>query len=458
MHNSNSGSNRLLMGAFLLGPTLIFSYLKREEIADRFAQRFPAENVQVNIEPILKARDYIPEEFYLKLFRSDDFILVGEQNCKPPTCRTFTNLDGEYHDTDLYTFALHSVSSGHRPINKQKKVRDDHYNTVTWLDVVRTLTHLSPEDSQDQNHIRSLIATNSNMMLKGNHIDPTSLYFKENEGSIVDILYNELDKNVRYTVTEYISGSYRTNDYKWVPSGRITKTYPITDKTGHFILPPSNQPSQMLIVPDYFLRDDIILVDAAVYTGRGKYSKYKISVEELEAELNVLRINRERITSWEKMVNGEVIITPTLELVVSDITRNQKTLEGRKAAIIKTLSKEPYADTEYNTSPLVTLIAGGQCGATAGQVAAMFHLAGIKDFSFVHFKEKNHVGIYGPLNSGLPHVPRLEEYDQYWYLETTNGSEGNLVDYIEDYGPPNFSANIPPVFDLRSQLRHMLHK
>ncbi|MSR86039.1 hypothetical protein EXS74_01430 [Candidatus Woesearchaeota archaeon] len=449
-----------IIGSLVVLPSLLYGLVNKDRIEDKIARYFPEENISIGIEPILNARNFVPEEFYIKLFHSDGFIPVSQgERYNPFTCteseRRFTQLDGSYHDTDIYTFALQGMSSGHLPKNRRKKVGDNHDDSVTWLDAVKNLTSLSPEKAEDQQVIRLWIEENYKRIFHdGRALEPDHLSFKMEGGMVVDILYDGFHKDEQYEVSEFFSGHYRSNDNAWIPETEKKTKHKVTDRKGHLTLPAPSQLEQMLLVPDYILRDDIDVVNAAVYTGRG-YSKYGIRIEEIIAELNLLAANRRKLNTWGTHDYSQVILTPTLDLVVSEITEGKRTEKEKKEAIIKTLSKEPYSDTEQNTSPLVTLVAGGQCGATSGQVAAMFHLAGIKEFSFVHFPQANHIGVYGPLHSGLPLSPKFGEYDQYWYIETTSGRTGVIGEFMPQYGTTLFDAVVPQAYDLRPQLQHL---
>lgn len=433
----------------------------KDYLKDQFTRAFPEENKAVNIEPILNAKEYVPEEFYIKLFGSDGFIPVYSYNCKPKDCHPqfekFTSIDGNYHDTDIYFFALQGISSGHRPRNRKNKVADNHDDSVTWLTAVRKLTNLSPENPRDQDLIRIWISENyKNILADGRSLDPTHITFIKKNNKVVDILYDGVHADEKFDVKIYTSGFYRKKDGAWIPESEKFEQYNITDKKGHLILPATNNQQQMLIVPDYILRDDIESITAGVYTGRGRFSKYGIRIEEIIAEINQLEKN-ERLILGVPEPYAQMIITPTLDLVVSDITQGKKTQKEKREAIIDTLTKEPYSDTDYNAPPLVTLIAGGQCGATAGQTAAMFYLAGITNFSFVFFNnvDSSHVGIYGPIVKDLSLNPQVGEYDKYWYLETTNGQETILGTFMPRYKVTKFEAKIPQPFDLRPQLQHL---
>lgn len=442
-----------VVGAIIAGAAI--ALWKKENIEDYLHSLSPKQNISLGIEALLQAREYIPEEFYLKLFQSDSFIPVSSQECTPQLCSSnpFVYFNGVYYNTDLYTFALHGVSSGHRPRNKTDKVGDDHDHSVTWLDVLRTLTNLSPENAQDLDAIRFLISTNyTRFFHDGRTLDPLHIQIQKEQGKAVDILYGGIHKEEAYEVEEYTSGSYRTNDNAWLATNKEKRMHKVTDKKGHLLLPASSEQDQRLVIPDYFLRKDKEIIDAAVYVGKGHYSKYFIRIEELVAEIQQTQKNRSGLVPD---TYGQMILTPTLELVVLDITQGKKTKEEKRQAIIATLSKEPYSDTIRNASPLITLVAGGQCGATTAQVGAMFYLAGIRDFSFVEFPDLNHIGIYGPLENGLSLSPQWGEYDKYWYIETTSGRQGVIGEFMPEYGRTIFNGGRPQAFDLRPQLQHL---
>ena len=427
-------------------------------LEESYARYFPQKNHSLGIEPILQERRFVPEEFYTKMFGSDGFLPVRYiDSCKPLTCEkdfeSFLHLDGAWHEADLYLFALQGVSSGHRPHNRKEVVKADNDRHVTWLDAIHTLTKLHPENTDDQEIIQAWITANySRIFQDGRTLDPEHISFKEEQGKIVDILYDGRNDDASYTVWEYSSGAYRSDDRAWMPSRKKSVKHKVVDSTQHLVLPATAEEKEMLLIPDYLLRDNIETINAGVRISPNRSSKYRVRVEEIGAELEAIAENDKRGMGDPFK---EMIITPTLDLIVSDIIQGNPVPAERFNALVGSIRAENYSDSQFNSPPLVTFISGGQCGATAGQFATMLYLAGIKDFHPVHFPKINHVGLYGPLEPGLPLVPQLGQYDKYWYVETTNGQVGVIGEFMPSYGETVVDVKVHTPVDLRPQLAHL---
>ncbi len=230
----------------------------------------------------------------------------------------------------------------------------------------------------------------------------------------------------------------------------------VANKSGHLNLPATGDEAIMLLVPDYILRDNIVSVDAGVRIAPGESMKYRIRVEEITAELIALKKNR---VKGVKDPYGQMIITPTLERIVLDVTEGKKTDKAKFDALVGTIGAENYSDSSFNSPPLVTFVAGGQCGGTAGQFATMLYLAGTHNFHAVYFAIDsptiNHVGLYGPLDSTSSVAPAPGFYDQYWYVETTNGTTGVVGEFMAKYGKTYFDTENHKPTDLRPQLQDL---
>ncbi len=435
-------------------------FIYRAEIEDKIDRSFHEEEVELVQEYTLQSKKYAPEEFYIKLYQSDDFLPAGfSLNCNPSSdnCKAedaFLSLDGRYHVADMYSFAIQGVKSGHRPHNRISKVSVANDQTVTWLDAVRTLTKLKPENRDDQELIRSWIAANyTHFTTLEDVLDKNALQFiSDANGEVKDIVYTGKNKDRNYSLNVYTKGSYRTKvDNSWEPTNEIKEKFVISGSNGHLILPVTNNVNNMLIVPDYLMKE-IDIVSAAVYTGRGRHSKYIIRLEEINAELKQLKRNKYlRIDDGD----AQTILTPTLELVVQDICRNKNGREAKLEALLETLQKEPYSDSKFNSPPLVTLVAGGQCGATSGQFAAMLQLCGFEDYQFVHFPKANHIGVYIPKEEHTSMDLSGNGADKYWYVETTNAKKSDFASILITYFEGKINVTDPQVFDLRTQLQYL---
>lgn len=428
-------------------------------IKEGFAQIFPQKDIEVNIETILQEKQFVPEEFYIKLFGNDDFLPVSSTPISEPSIasrelKPFFHLDGQWHEAQFYTFALEGVKSGHRPHNRKEEVPANHDKNVSWLDAISDLTNLDITKAQDQRVAQTWIAANYTRMLQdGRTIDPDHISFKEENGKIIDITYDGSNADAMFSVSQYTAGSYSDADRAYIPSGKTTVKPRVTNKGGHLNLPAVADEAMMLLVPDYILRDNIHSVNAGVRIALKQSMVYKMSVEEISAELKAVDENQ---TSGMQDPYAQMIITPTLELIVSDIIDGKKG-QAKFDALVRTIGAENYSDSKFNSPPLVTSVAGGQCGGTASQFATMLYLAGIKDFHAVYFAVGsatiNHVGLYGPLRPGLPALPIAGEYDQYWYVETTNGKTGVIGEFMASYGITSFDPTFHAPVDLRPQLQ-----
>ncbi len=435
------------------------AFVYRQEIGALFDRSLPQDETELALEYTLQSQIYVPEEFYIKLFGSDDFLPTKSRlDCYPDAAHclgleAFLRLDGEYHHhADLYTFAIQGIKSGHRPHNRINKITKTHDQSVTWLDAVQTLTRLDPEKREDQDLIRSWIVANYNNFLgKENMLDAQALEFVFESGEVKDIRYKGKNNNARYRLESYTDGRYQDADYEWVPSNKKEETFVVSDSKGHLILPATGNVDNMLVIPDYLLRN-IDRVSAAVYTGKGHYSKYIISLEEINAELRQLDKN---ISSSVVTGNAQTILTPTLELVVQDICKGKKTRIAKLQALLETLQRVPYSDSKQNSPPLVTIVAGGQCGATSGQFAAMLKLCGFDDYQFILFPRANHIGVYIPSDGHTSMDLSQHPAFNYLYVETTSGKVRYLSDAILAYEEGQINVDAPQVFDLRPQLRHL---
>ncbi|HIH14631.1 MAG TPA: hypothetical protein HA360_03645 [Nanoarchaeota archaeon] len=413
----------------------------------------------------LMSQSFVPEEFYIKLYQSDDFLpaefvlqdcyrTYSDYYCKK--FKDFSSLDGKNHQfADIYSFAIQGIKSGHRPHNRRNTISPAHDQFVTWLDAVRTLTRLQPENEEDQDLIRSWIAANYTTFTDlENVLDQSAIQFISNGKNIQDIAYTGKNKDLHYRLPIYTSGRYNFKiDNAWLPSDEKEEEFTLSSSQGHLILPVSNDPTRMLIIPDYLLREDREQVSTGVYIGkntRGKgiYSKYTIRLEEINAELSQLIYNR---SIGIRDGSAQTIITPTLELIVKDIVKDKIDRSVKLVALLDSLEKEAYSDSSFNSPPLVTFVAGGQCGATSGQFAAMLQLAGIS-YTFIEFPWDNHIGVSVPKEEGKQRDISLHPED-YWYIETTNGRIFDLSSL------PNLHRSIPhlrpKVYDLRPQLSHL---
>jgi len=446
--------------AMLVGASVMTAFIyKQGGIKTLFASYLPKDTTELVVEYTLQSKKYVPEEFYITLFGSDDFLPDKSYiDCYPQTrhclgLEAFLILDGEYHhDADLYSFAIQGIKSGHRPHNRKQNITKNHDQTVTWLDAIHTLTRLKPENKEEQNLIRSWIVANyENFVSIKDFLDPEALEFIFTGEKVTDIKYRGKNKEIQYSLETYTDGWYQDDDHEWVPSDITIESFVVSDAKRHLILPATGRVEKMLVVPDYLLKD-ITTVSAAVYTGKGQYSKYIIRMKEINAELEQLDKNK---SSGILEGNAQTILTPTLELVVQDICRGKKGREAKLQALLDTLQRENYSDSKRNSPPLVTLVAGGQCGGTSGQFAAMLKLCSFDEYQFVTFPKANHIGVYMPKTEHVSMDLSKHHPSEYLYVETTNGKVRNFADVLLSYMEGEVPITSPQVFDLRPQLQDL---
>ncbi len=448
----------ILLTAGAVGVSKLFSYDQFLHPGRHHASKTSeTETSETSLEYILQSQKIIPEEFYIQLFGSDDFLPISyDENCLQNNCHArhaFSLLLDE--KTDLYSFALQSINSGRMPRNRAGIVSKLHDRTVTWLDAIRTLTKLNPDDAHDQEIIRRLIAANYALFLNGQRIKPRYIFFTpDDSGKINDIKYNGPNADSQFSVQVYTDGYYENKSDAWIPTNPTVLSFSVTNPSGHLILPVTSENQQMLHIPDTLLRDDITTVTATVPI-RGKSYTYSIPLTEIAAELQEAQLRRNSgFQDW----SANQIITSSLEKVVVDVIGHEGGHKQKLNALLSYLQTVPYSHSNYNSSPLVTVVAGGMCGATSGQFGVMLELAGISDYGFVYFKSPDsaHVGVYVPKepNNNIPSEQVAQYMDKYWYIETTNGKKEELIAAILRYGNGEaYFYKKYPTADIRQQMR-----